>query len=286
MATPVIKYNFKVKSFRPTSKKFISAPDGDTINIRQPIRMVSCDTPEKEGYAGKPPKSQPKLDICRERLQNGFYNDISIGLRKYLIKKLDGNAAKNHINSGNDASKEFEKIRNARLQKPDGSFFPVAVIPSGEVIDTYGRMLAYITRFFEKKDLPPKDDPSRNTFNLEMVANGWAAFFPVYPSFPTSEQDFNMMIQAAETAWNQKKGAWAKYGKNLLLAYEYRICIKLGTAKNAKSGIDEAFQRACIDIRTMKIVGKFNFDSVPPCYRLWVWEKDLAEATKDLKLKK
>jgi endonuclease YncB( thermonuclease family) len=285
MATPTIKYNFKVQSFHPTRKKFISAPDGDTINIQQPLRMVSCDTPEKEGYAGKPPKSQPKLDICKERLQNGFYDAIPLGLRKYLIKKLGSTAAKNHIDSGNDASKEFEKIRNEKLQKPDGSFFPVAVIPSGEVIDTYGRMLAYITRFFEKKDLPPKGDPKRNTFNLDIIANGWAAFFPVYPSFPTAEEDFNRMIKVAETAWNKKKGAWKKYGKDLLLAYEYRMCIKLGTAKDSKKGIAEAFQRSCVDIRTMKIAGKFNFENIPPCYRLWVWEKDLVQATNDLKLK-
>ena len=247
--------------------------------------MVSCDTPEKAGYAGLPPKSQPKLDLCRQRLQNGFYDAVPLGLRKYLIQKLTSTAAKNHINAGNDASKEFEKIRDSRLKKPDGSFFPVAVIPSGEVIDTYGRMLAYITRFFEKKQLPPIGDPTRNTFNLDMVANGWAVFFPLYPSFPTKEVDFNLILKAAETAWKQKKGMWKKYGTNILLAYEYRMCIKLGTAKNAKDGVKKAFERVCVDLRNMKKVGKFDFHIIPPCYRLWIWETDIKQADKDLKLK-
>lgn len=44
--------------------------DGDTPKIEQPIRMVSIDTPEKSGYAGKPPTAQPKLDRCRQRLES------------------------------------------------------------------------------------------------------------------------------------------------------------------------------------------------------------------------
>ena len=40
--------------------------------------MVSCDTPEKAIYAGKPEVSQPKLDKCKERLEGSFYSGRSL----------------------------------------------------------------------------------------------------------------------------------------------------------------------------------------------------------------
>jgi hypothetical protein len=39
-----------------------------------------------------------------------------------------------------------------------------------------------------------------------------------------------------------------------------------------------------VDLRDLRIVGKFGFDQVPIPYRLWVWEKDLEKARIDLKL--
>jgi endonuclease YncB( thermonuclease family) len=50
--------------------------DGDTPVIDQPVRMVSVDTPEKAEYAGLPPTAQAKLDLCRQRLQDGTYQDF------------------------------------------------------------------------------------------------------------------------------------------------------------------------------------------------------------------
>jgi hypothetical protein len=62
---------------------------------------------------------------------------------------------------------------------------PVATIPTGEVIDRYGRMLPYLAPWFSggaSDPLPPWDDAARPTFNLDMVAGGWAAPFMVFPS--------------------------------------------------------------------------------------------------------
>jgi endonuclease YncB( thermonuclease family) len=39
-------------------RRLVRATDGDTTVIEQPIRMVSCDTPEKGHYAGNPPVRQ------------------------------------------------------------------------------------------------------------------------------------------------------------------------------------------------------------------------------------
>ena len=85
MATPEVSFRFN-KNTRPAKdRKFLRVTDGDTPVVEQSIRMVSCDTPEKSNYAGKPDKAQPKLDLCRDRLENGFYNAISKPLRDYFL---------------------------------------------------------------------------------------------------------------------------------------------------------------------------------------------------------
>ena len=116
-----------------------------------------------------------------------------------------------------------------------------------------------------------------------MIENGWAVFFPIYPSLPKND-DMNRAINGAELAWNSKLGIWKKYGEKVLLAYEYRMCIKLGTASKSVDGIKDAFKRICVDLRNLNVVGKFDFYKVPPCYRLWIWEKDIEQAKIDLKL--
>ena len=284
--TVTINFDFTRSTRAAKPRKFSRISDGDTPVIEQPIRMVSCDTPEKAGYAGKPETAQPKLDECKKRLESIFYKNIPLDLRKYFIKKLTANAAKNHIEAGEDASHEFERILEDRLTLANGKKRSIAIIPTGELIDPFGRLLAYIAPWFSgtKNDpVPSKNDPRRRTFNLHMVETGWAAAFPIYPSLPSND-DMELLISAAESAWNMKKGIWEKYGKNILLAYEFRMCVKLGTAKNAKDGMSEAFKRICVDLRDLHTVGKFGFHKVPPCYRMWVWEKDIEQATVDLGL--
>ncbi|MEO1005785.1 MAG: hypothetical protein AAFW67_08030 [Cyanobacteria bacterium J06638_38] len=285
MATPQVNFTFSRNLRSANPKSLLRTSDGDTPVIEQSIRMVSIDTPEKARYAGKAEIAQPKLNLCRERLENGFYEAIPQLLRNYLIDKLTADAAARHIDAANDATNVFNNLLTERLTKPDGSQRRLATIPTGELIDGFGRLLAYVAPWYagESDPLPPRDDPRRYTFNLNLIANGWAAFFPIYPSLP-SNRDFNLAIAAAETAWTEKQGAWASYGDDLLLAYEYRACIKLAAAADAEEGIKKAFQRVCVDLRSLKIVGLYGFYDIPPCYRLWIWEQDLAEATEILNL--
>lgn len=284
--TVEVSFNYERNTRRASPRTLFRVSDGDTPAIDQAIRMVSCDTPEKSGYAGKPEVSQPKLDLCKQRLQDGFYNEIPTDLRNYLVGRLTTDAATKHINAGNDATAKFELIMEQRLTKPNGTKRKLAVVPTGEIIDHYGRLLAYIAPYFEGSEidpLPTPNDPRRRTFNLHMIEEGWAAFFPIYPSLPKND-DLNKAIAAAEFAWLNKKGIWQVYGDKVLLGYEYRMCIKLGTAQSAQKGIDEAFQRLCLDLRSLEIIGKYKFYEVPPCYRLWIWETDLQKATIDLGL--
>ena len=94
----------------------------------------------------------------------------------------------------------------------------------------------------------------------------------------------NLAINAGESAWNQRKGIWNKYGDKVLLGYEYRMCIKLATADTPEKGIKDAFQRICVDLQYSRYSRTIWFHDIPPCYRLWVWEKDIDQAKTDLQL--
>jgi hypothetical protein len=218
------------------------------------------------------------------------YDAIGQPLRQHLLDRVTEDAARRHLAAGARAAEEFAKMRAARLQpNPDTGRAKVGIIVTGEVIEENERLLGYITPWL-RPPLPPRDDPSRRTFNLELVETGWAAFFPLYPSLP-GDVDLNIAVQAAEQAWQQKRGAWAEFGDDLLLGYEYRACLKLGAADPdnepsvpPEKRIAEAFRRVCVDLRTRKIVGLYGYHRIEPPYRLWIWNQDLTRARQDLNL--
>ena len=269
-----VDFNFHPQSRKAIPRALINISDGDTPVIQQPIRAVSCDTPEKAGYAGLPPTAQAKLEICRRRLADGFFAALPEELRTYLATKLGSNAAERHIGAAMRASEEFTRLLEQRLTRPSGTKRRLGIVATGEILDVYGRLLAYFTPWYANTPadpLPPKGSPERETFNLNMIANGWAAFFPLYPSLPVDD-DFNRAIAAAEDAWNRKLGQWHEFGADVLLGYEYRMCIKLAADNGATAQklIGDAFQRICVDLRNKRIMGKFGFPGVPPPDRLWI----------------
>jgi endonuclease YncB( thermonuclease family) len=251
------------RTTRPAQlRQLARTSDGDTPVIDQPVRMVSVDTPEKQHYAGLPPTAQAKLDRCRQRLQDGTYDALPGGLREYLVGRLTPDAAERHIAAGLGASAAFEALQDQRLTRPDGSRRRVAVIPTGEFIDRYGRLLAYLAPWFAGPPgdpLPPKDAPERRTFNLDMVESGWGALFLIYPSLPRND-DLNLLLEAAAVAFDERRGAWAGFGEDLLLGYEFRAAIKLGVQdlQDPAAAIAEAYQRLCVDLRDLSLVGKFD----------------------------
>ena len=273
--------------FRTAARGLLKTSDGDTPQIRQPIRMLSCDTPEKE-YAGGPEKAQETLKKARDLLMSGAYNALPGKLREYLVERVTDKAAANHIAGAHRASEKFERLQKERLGRPSGNARRLAVMPRGEVIDTNCRLLAFIAPHYANTPsdpLPPKGDPRRNTFNLNMIASGWAAFFPVYPSLG-DPMDFDMAAKAAERAWEEPCGPWKEFDRKFLLGYEFRMLVKLARAKTPAEGLKDAFQRHCVDMRSWKNHGLYGFPDVPPPYRLWIWDnrQQLAEATQKLNL--
>jgi len=277
----MLTFDFDRESRPSAPQRLYSVSDGDTPSILQPVRMVSIDTPEKKHYAGRAEVAQLKLDTCRQRLETGFYPQIPVGLRDYLVDRLDAGAAARHIEAGEEASVRFDLLLKDRLARPDGTQRRVATIPTGEVIDRYGRMLAYLAPWFTgaaSDPLPPKNDPARRTFNLDMVASGWAAPFLIFPSLPHND-DLNLLYEESKAAWTGNRGAWNAHGRKLLLGYEYRLCIKLGTEPTAAEGMEAAFQRICIDLRGPTSVGLLGWHAVAPPHRMWVWATEKAKAS-------
>jgi endonuclease YncB( thermonuclease family) len=268
--------------------EFLKVIDGDTPRVTMDIRMVSIDTPESKFNNLTPTSAQLALERTKARLQDGTYDELPVPLREYLTSRITPDAAQRHIDAGLRAAEIHTQKINARLALPDGKQRKMAVIATGALVDDNGRLLAYTAPWFgggASDPLPPRDDPRRRTFNLDMVASGWAALFVIYPSIPRTF-DLNLLLAEADKAWTKKLGAWEAFGEDLLLAYEYRACIKLGVKNllDPAKTIAEAYQRECVDLRTMTEVGLYGYHVVPPQHRLWIWASDLEQARKDLPL--
>jgi hypothetical protein len=111
-----------------------------------------------------------------------------------------------------------------------------------------------------------------------MAASGWAAPFLIFPSLPRND-DLNLFYEDSKAAWDGQRGAWAEHGRMLLLGYEYRLCVKLGTADSAAEGMQAAFQRLCVDLRGPVSVGLLGWHAVEPPHRMWVWATDAVKAS-------
>ena len=287
-ATGAVQVDFDLRpvTIRTDDRTLLAQGDGDTVTIDQPVRMVSVDTPEKSRYAGSPAISQPKLDRCRERLEAGFFPEVPDAMAGYLAARITPDAAARHIGAANRAGEELGAALTERLALPgeDTKRRRLAVMPTGAFLDEDARLLAYLAPWYTKAELPPRDDPRRETFNLGQIRSGWGAFFPIYPSLPR-DVDMNMAIAAARTAWDTPLGARAEFGEDVMPGYEYRMCIKLGgqpTAPDAKALTDAAFRRLCVDLRDMRMRGRFDWADVPEWARLWIWQEDREEAVERL----
>jgi hypothetical protein len=152
-------------------------------------------------------------------------------------------------------------------------------------------MLAYVAPYLTKAERErfAVTSKKRQTFNLALVAEGWAASFPIWPSFPSRRADLGAFLDAAGMAWRRGKGNWAGGNKAALLTgYEFRALIKIGRARldgianadgsrRAATARDAlaAFERRCVD-RAGVNHGRFGFIAVPHGDRLWTWTQKAA----------
>ncbi|MBA2897705.1 hypothetical protein [Nonomuraea soli] len=182
----MVAFNFMPVGRPLKEDVFLEITDGDIATIQADVRMVSIDTPEKERMSALPRwpgQTRPLQDPpARRHLQGpaGTPKDC-------LVARHAPDAAARHIAASHRAADALKDIKARRLTKPDGSQRKARTIATGELIESNGRILGYLVPWFTgsaSDPLPPPTHPDRRTFNLDMVAAGWAATFVIFSASP------------------------------------------------------------------------------------------------------
>ena len=272
------------------AKALVDVTDGDTPNIRMPIRMLSVDTPEVTARTA-----------ARARVVDGEFAQlaewigqgkapISQRLAEQLLPKLaTGQAGTLQFEQGQAASAFAKENIDTRLTRPDGSRRNLFIRMADDPFDDNARLLAYIAPNYSAGERETLSRAERATFNLDLVTNGWAAPFVIFPSIP-GEGDLPLLVDAAATARAAGKGIWA--APATLLAYEYRameklhaITEKIVSGQKVRGAAAFAWrERYCADMRNRQLHGPEDYTVVPPEYRLWVGPTDVATAMSQLNL--
>ena len=273
------------------TKRYLRATDGDTPYVSMSIRMLSIDTPEIH-YPGnaKPSRQDDKLAMLAEWMKQG-QAPIASGLAEFLHPKLaSGKAGSLQEEQGLKATEEFRELIEEKLSRPNSSrkrsvFLRAADRP----FDHYGRLLTYMAPSYSSKERAKMSRRERATFNLLMVAEGWAASFPIYPSLPR-HIDLVLLQEEGEETVEEGKGVWAN--PLTLTGYEFRMCVKLyGVTKKLMQGrkLSSAekyswISRFCADMTTREIYYPQAYFKVKPYNRIFVWPEDVTEAVGKLNL--
>ncbi|MFE6923359.1 thermonuclease family protein [Nocardia sp. NPDC057663] len=250
---------------------------------------MSIDTPET---TARTVEGAEKVDQQFAQLAEwlGQRDDLPITGRyaEYLRSKIGtGNAGTLHFEQGKKASAFSKKNMADRLHRPGKADRSVFVRTADAPFDNYGRLLAYLAPNYSAEERAGMTRAQRATFNLDLVREGWAAPFIIYPSIP-GEADLPMFLDAAARAVTAGKGIW---GESLTMpAYEYRAVEKLydiaATIVAGKTPKDRYSwrQRYCVDMRTRRLHGPEDYIDIDPVYRLWIWPGDVRAAIADLNL--
>jgi len=255
--------------------KWVSATDGDTPTIQLPVRMLGMDAPELH-YGGATETNPGKFDADFAAFLNKAGKSLDPGLKKYLQPRLKAKACSRHIAAGKVASDHFQEMVAERLKRvseatgkellPRHLFTMVA----SEVFDKYGRMLAYLNASYSKQEREAMPVAKRQTFNLQMLADGHATSLLIYPNIP-KPTDLELVRKAMFNARTRKLGLW-KSSTPLLHAFEFRWIVD--TLDGKRQGPD----RFCGDFTTGKLYPPQRYFEVLPENRLWFFAEDVGEA--------
>ncbi len=264
------------------SKSFVDVSDGDTPNIRMPIRMLSIDTPE---VTARSANVAAAIDDNFKQLAEWIRNQIapvSKSFQEYIIPKLENSDAGTlQFTQGKDASAFHKQKIEERLIKPGTTKKRKLFIRRAEFpFDNYGRLLAYVAPSYNRKERNKMTRRERATFNFDLIESGWAAPFVIFPNIPGA-LDLPLYLEAAEGAKDSRKGQYQH--KLSMPGYEYRMCEKLyKITKRIVAGDSLSYterlawrSRYCADMRNRQLVGPEEYFNIPEPYRLWIWPDDV-----------
>ncbi|MCW8883652.1 MAG: hypothetical protein OQK12_00185 [Motiliproteus sp.] len=272
------------------ARSLTDVSDGDTPNIRMPIRMLSIDTPE---VTARSDRGAAKVDKEFRQLAKWIKSGdapVSETFASYILPRLeDVDAGTLQYVQGKQASAHYKAIIEEKLTKPSGAKRKLFVRSPEPPFDGSGRLLAYVGPSYSPKDRAAMSRRERATFNLNMIESGWAAPFILYPTIP-GELDLPLFIEIAVEAQEAKRG---QYQDPLSLpGYEYRMCEKLYEITKKMVGgkrLSDKQRKAwrtryCADMRDRKLYGQEDYMEIPQPYRLWIWPDDLQKSISMLNL--
>ncbi|SHH18975.1 thermonuclease family protein [Marivita hallyeonensis] len=272
------------------ARALVDVSDGDTPNIRMPIRMLSVDTPE---VTAKSDAGAARRDADFDELAAWIRQGdapVSQDFATYILPLIDGTqAGTRQFTQGKAASAWFKARVDSRLVRPNGRRRNLFLRSADEQFDNYGRLLAYVAPSYSGAELSTMTRAERATFNLDLIESGHAAPFVIYPSVP-GELDLPMLVRAALDAQTNGRGQYAD--PLSLTGYEYRMVEKLHRiTKKIVRGDRLSYRekiawrsRYCADIRDRTLHGPEAYMAFPPAYRLWLWPDDVQEAMGALNL--
>ncbi len=271
-------------------RALVDISDGDTPNVRMPIRMLSVDTPEVTARsAARAAAIDAEFAQLAEWIATGVA-PISAELGAVLGPKLaTGKAGTLQFRLGTEASVFAKANAEQRLTRPDGSRRNLFLRTADAPFDSNHRMLAYVAPDYSAAERAAMTRAERSTFNLDLIRAGWGVTFVLYPSVP-GERDLPLLVAAAADARAAGLGIWAE--ADMLPAYEYRAMEKLfRVTKKIVDGVELApgearswRERYCADLRNRTLHGPEGYSAVPPEYRLWIWQADVSDAVSRLNL--
>jgi endonuclease YncB( thermonuclease family) len=255
--------------------KWISATDGDTPTIQLPVRMLGMDAPELH-YGGATETNPGKFDEAFASFLSKQGKSLDSGLKAYLAPRVKTKASTRHITAGKAASDHFQAMAAERLKRVSEStgkeLTPrhLFTMVASEVFDKYSRMLAYVNASYTREERDAIPVKQRQTFNLQMMADGQATSLLIYPNVPKPD-DLELVRQAMANARKNKLGLW-KSTTPLLHAFEFRWIID--TISGKRQGPD----RFCGDFTTAKLYPPQRYFEVLPENRLWFFAEDVGDA--------
>lgn len=274
------------------ARALVDITDGDTPNIRMPVRMLSVDTPE---VTARSANGAGKVDTKFLQLADWIKQDkapVSKSFAQHILPKLEtGNAGTLQFEQGQAASAWFKARAKARLKRPTGNRRRNLFIRTSETpFDGNQRLLAYVAPSYTAKERKGMSRRERATFNLDLIESGWGAPFIIFPNIP-GERDLPLFLELASEAEKEKRGQLAD--PLSLPAFEYRMCESLYriTARivggEALSYAERLGWRSryAADMRTRILYGPEGYMPVLMQYRIWIWPQDVQGAMAALNLK-
>lgn len=255
--------------------KWISATDGDTPTIQMPVRMLGMDAPELH-YGGATESNPGKFDTAFSSFLTKEGSSLDKKLKAYLAPRLKNKGSTRHIAAGKTASDHFQAMVAERLKRVSEStgkeLTPrhLFTMVASEVFDKYSRMLAYVNASYTKAERDAIPAKQRQTFNLQMMADGHATSLLIYPNVP-KPTDLELVRQVMANARKKKLGLW-KPVTPVLHAFEFRWIID--TISGKRQGPD----RFCGDFTTAKLYPPQRYFEVLPENRLWFFAEDVGRA--------